>query len=79
MMFHISIKFRAFGVTFGTIDQKVSGAVTLAAVIKPVLAIVAKTIPAAGLVDPGSLVSQIQVPPHVIYNDRGVLLEVVAS
>jgi hypothetical protein len=79
MKFHIQIKFRAFGVTFGTLDQDIDGTATLNAALAAILSVLSKTIPAVGLVNPASLLSQITIPPHVIYNDRGVLLEIVAG
>ncbi len=79
MKFHISIKFRAFGVTLGTLDQKIDGAPTLSAVVRAILPAIAKTVPAVSLFDPSTLISQIQIPAHVLYNDRGVLLEVLSA
>ena len=78
MNFHLHIKFRAFGITLGTVDKTFSGTVTVTEVLTAALSVIAAKVPAAALLTPGELLSLINVAPHVIYDDRGILLEVVA-
>lgn len=77
MNLHISVKFRAFGITFGTVDQKFPLAPIFTAIVQQLQALLAKEIPAVGAVDASGLASQISIPSHVFYNDRGVLVEVI--
>ena len=76
MNFHINIKFRAFGITFGTLSDTIDGSSFLASVLSSLLAAVAKSVPEAALINASSLVSQISVPTTTLYNANGVLLTV---
>lgn len=66
-MLKISVKFRAFGITFGTVERSFR----LSEILKPI----AKAVPVIEKALP--MVDAITIPPHVYLDERGFKIEIV--
>jgi hypothetical protein len=79
MQLSIDVKFRAFGVTFGEIKDSVPIDSLIQPLAASVLALVSQKAPEAapllsGL-DVTSLLSELNIPSGVLYNDHGIELQ----